>query len=41
MIPMPSWNCFVLALDEEASIVTGDPEIIKAAEENEVEVIEI
>jgi len=36
-------DCFVLALalDEEASIVTGDPEIIKAAEENEVAVIEI
>jgi len=40
---MPSWNCFVLALafDEKASIVTGDPEMIKAAEENEFTVIEI
>ena len=36
-------DCFVLALglDEEASIVTGDPEIIKAAEENQLAVIEI
>ena len=36
-------DCFVLALafDEKASIVTGDPEIIKAAEEKELTVIEI
>ena len=36
-------DCFVpaLAFDEEAAIVTGDPEIIKAAEVNELAVIAI